>query len=41
VPILAHAGHWAIYGLYGAPIVVVLTSIVVAAVRDRRERDRG
>lgn len=38
---LAHAGHWAIYVLYAVPVVIVLASILVTVVRDRRQRDRG
>ncbi len=33
---LAHAGHWAIYVLYAVPVLIVLGSIVVTVVRDRR-----
>jgi hypothetical protein len=36
---LAHAGHWAIYVLYAVPVVIVLGSIVVSVVRDRRRRE--
>ena len=35
---LAHAAHWAVYLLYAVPIVVVLTSVVVTALRERRTR---
>ena len=34
--LLAHAGHWAIYVLYAVPVLIVLGSIVVAVIRDRR-----
>jgi hypothetical protein len=40
LPPLAHAGHWALYALYAIPIAIVLGSIVMTVVRDRRERDR-
>jgi hypothetical protein len=33
---LAHAGHWALYVLYAVPVVVVLGSIAVTVVRERR-----
>ncbi len=33
---LAHAGHWAIWLLYAVPVVIVLGSIVVSLVRERR-----
>jgi hypothetical protein len=33
---LAHAGHWLIYVLYAVPVAIVLGSIVVAVIRDRR-----
>ena len=39
--LLAHAGHYALYVLYAVPVVVVLGSIVLAAVRERRERRAG
>jgi cytochrome c-type biogenesis protein CcmH/NrfF len=34
---IAHAGHWLLWILYAAPVVIVLASIVIAVVRDRRE----
>lgn len=33
---LAHTGHWLIWVLYAIPVVVVLGSIVVTVIRDRR-----
>jgi hypothetical protein len=33
---VAHAGHWLVYVLYAAPVLIVLASIVVTVVRDRR-----
>ncbi len=39
--LLAHAGHYALYVLYAVPVVVVLGSIVLSAVRERRERRAG
>ena len=38
--LLAHAGHWAIWVLYAVPIVVVLGSIVLSTLRNRRQDDR-
>jgi hypothetical protein len=35
---LAHAGHWAIYVLYAVPVIIVLASIAVTMLRDRRRR---
>jgi hypothetical protein len=35
---IAHAGHWAIYILYAVPVLIVLGSILVTMVRDRRSR---
>jgi hypothetical protein len=35
---LAHAGHWAMYVIYAVPVVVVLTSVIVTSVRERRGR---
>lgn len=34
---IAHAGHWALYVLYAVPVAVVLASIAVTMVRQRRE----
>jgi hypothetical protein len=39
--LLAHAGHYALYALYAVPVVVVLGSIVLGALRERRERAAG
>ena len=38
---VAHAGHWAIYVLYAVPVLIVLGSIVVNIVRDRRGGGAG
>jgi hypothetical protein len=38
---IAHAGHWALYGLYLVPVLIVLASIATAVVRDRRARRGG
>ena len=35
--IVAHAGHWVIYGLYAIPFLVVGFSIVTTMLRQRRE----
>jgi hypothetical protein len=35
---LAHAGHWAIYVLYAVPVAIVLGSIGLTMIRDRRAR---
>lgn len=35
---LAHAGHWLVYVLYGLPIAIVLGSIAVNLVLQRRSR---
>ncbi len=34
----AHVGHWAMYVVYAVPVVVVLSSIVVMSIRERRAR---
>ena len=34
---IAHAGHWLMWILYAVPVLIVLGSIVIAMVRDRRE----
>ena len=39
--VLAHVGHWSLWILYMIPVVVVLGSIVMQTVRDRRERRAG
>ena len=33
---IAHAGHWALYVI---PIAVVLVALVVSSVRERRQRE--
>jgi hypothetical protein len=35
---LAHAGHWAIYVLYAVPVVIVLGSVVMTVLRERRHK---
>jgi hypothetical protein len=35
---IAHAGHWAVYILYAVPVAIVLGSIGVTMIRDRRAR---
>ena len=39
-PLLAHAGHWAMWVLYLVPVVIVLGASVNALIAQRRE-DRG
>jgi hypothetical protein len=36
---LAHAGHWALWVLYAVPVIIVLGSIVLNMVRERRGDD--
>jgi cytochrome c-type biogenesis protein CcmH/NrfF len=36
---VAHAGHWLVYILYAVPVLIVLASIVVTVIRDRRRGD--
>ena len=38
---LAHAGHYALYVLYAVPVLVVIWSILLSAIRDRRTRRDG
>jgi hypothetical protein len=33
---LAHAGHWALWALYAVPVIIVLGSVALSIVRDRR-----
>ena len=35
--VVAHAGHWAIWILYAVPVLIVIGSIGVSVVRQRRE----
>jgi uncharacterized membrane protein SirB2 len=37
---IAHAGHWLVYVLYAVPVVIVLGSIALTMIRDRRRRDQ-
>jgi hypothetical protein len=39
-PLLAHAGHWALWVLYLVPVVIVLAATLKAFLDQRRE-DRG
>jgi cytochrome c-type biogenesis protein CcmH/NrfF len=36
-PLLAHAGHWAIWVLYAVPVLIVLAATLKAFVDQRRE----
>ena len=41
---LAHLGHWWTYVLYAVPVVIVLGSVVMTLVKERRKggsQDRG
>ena len=35
--IVAHTGHWLIWVLYAVPVLIVVGSIVISIVRQRRE----
>ena len=37
--LVAHAGHWIIWILYAVPVLIVLGSIVLSVVRQRRGRE--
>lgn len=37
VPLLAHTGHWAIWGLYVIPVVIVLAATLNSFRAQRRE----
>ncbi len=37
VPLLAHAGHWAIWVLYSVPVLIVLAASLKAFLDQRRE----
>lgn len=38
MPPIAHVTHWSMYILYGVPVLIVLASIFVNAIRERRGR---
>lgn len=38
---LAHAGHWAVYVLYAVPVLIVLGSILLTALRTRPDDEGG
>lgn len=38
--LIAHVGHWIMWVLYAVPVVIVLASIVISVIRDRREEAR-
>jgi hypothetical protein len=37
--VVAHAGHWLIWVLYAVPVLIVIGSIVLSIMRQRREGD--
>ena len=37
MPLVAHAGHWALWILYAVPVLIVVGSIIVSLIRQRRE----
>ncbi len=39
--VVAHAGHWALWILYALPVLIVVGSIVVSVIRQRREGASG
>jgi hypothetical protein len=38
---LAHLGHWWTYVLYGIPVIIVLASVAMTLIRERRDGGRG
>jgi hypothetical protein len=38
VTVLAHAGHWLVQVLYGAPVLLLLVFIVVGQIKERKAR---
>lgn len=36
MPVLAHAGHWAVGLIYLAPVAILVVTLVVIGRRDRR-----
>ena len=39
--LLAHAGHWLVYVLYAVPVGIVIGSLAVSVVRQRREDNQS
>lgn len=39
-PLLAHAGHWALWVLYSVPVLIVLAATLNAFLSQRREEQR-
>jgi cytochrome c-type biogenesis protein CcmH/NrfF len=39
--LVAHAGHWLLWVLYAVPVLIVVGSIVVSIMRQRREAAEG
>jgi hypothetical protein len=37
--VVAHTGHWLIWVLYAVPVLIVIGSIAVSIIRQRREAD--
>ncbi len=35
--LVAHAGHWLLWVLYAVPVLIVVGSIVLSIIRQRRE----
>ena len=38
---LAHVGHWWTYVLYAIPVVIVLASVAMTLIRERRAKRDG
>jgi hypothetical protein len=39
--LVAHAGHWLLWVLYAVPVLIVVGSIVLSIIRQRREGEEG
>jgi hypothetical protein len=36
--LLAHVGHWWTYILYAVPVIIVLVSVAMTLIRERRDK---
>lgn len=37
--LVAHAGHWAVWVLYAAPVIAVLVALLIGSLRERGRRE--
>lgn len=41
MPLIAHPSHWLIWVLYAVPVLIVVGSIALSVIRQRREGDES